>query len=300
VNSVLNYIYTKVMLEDQNSGYYRSVHNGDDVLLGVNNFKVARSAVKAGVVNNIRLQLTKCSFGSLAEFLRVDHASGDSGQYITRSIATMMHSRIESKVAVRHADLVEAMENRFADYVNRGGSLLTLVAMRKIYYNKIDKKYSTGNGSAWDIKQTHRVAGGICSRLDGSVKKIIVQEGFSSESNLPNEMPGVDAYSNEIRKALKVRASFAQIRKELYQATLKAVQLKMYSTTVIDNDDTKLYEGYRALYKAHHDEADKKEYGKAKLVGMLIDVLNVDADRGPLIHMLRMARDEMKFLSVVS
>ena len=79
INSVLNCIYTKVMLAGAKTSY-RSVHNGDDVMIGCNNFQLACRAIRLGLRKQVRLQRRKCAFGGLAEFLRVDHIRGDSGQ----------------------------------------------------------------------------------------------------------------------------------------------------------------------------------------------------------------------------
>ena len=115
----------------------------------------------------------KRQFGGLAEFLRVDHVSGESGQYITRSIATMMHSRIESRIAIRATDVVEAMEERFSEYIVRGGDASIVSRLRKKYYNYVSEEFGMCEEDFYRIKKAHRVVGGVSNRNSAAVDFIV-------------------------------------------------------------------------------------------------------------------------------
>jgi len=68
----------------------------------------------------VRLQLQKCAFNSVAEFLRVEYRSGNDKQYLPRAISTMVHGRIES---TDHSDvkaIIEANEVRIKETIHRG------------------------------------------------------------------------------------------------------------------------------------------------------------------------------------
>ncbi|QPH36700.1 RNA-dependent RNA polymerase [Rhodosporidiobolus odoratus RNA virus 1] len=168
LNSVLNAVYTDFMLgtaKHQGS----SLHNGDDVLIGATSLEITRVSLQRGRRLNIRMQPAKCAFGAIAEFLRVDHRRGDKGQYLTRAVATVTHSRVESKMSTDARDLVESMENRFADCLNRGMSLKMIAVLRHLYYTHQAKVCDMSVHDMYKVKTTHRVAGGISEAIDADV-----------------------------------------------------------------------------------------------------------------------------------
>jgi hypothetical protein len=299
INSVLNYLYTKKILTGTNTNY-RSVHNGDDVMLGCNNFELARVAVKNGMRNKIRLQRTKCSFGGLAEFLRVDHISGESGQYITRNISTLMHSRIESKMAVKAADIVEAMEERFSEFITRGGSREEVAKLRNIYYHRKSDIFGMTAEDLYDIKTMHRVVGGISERIDARTDILVKTDATRSEVELPDSLPGVAAYASQIEKTLDIGIPVNEIADRIQKATSQAVQLVRYNQKIEPNEQAQLYRRLANLYKAHADMEVPQSYGKAMLVGFALDLLQRTKGFNLLARMVRSSSDKMRFLTVVT
>jgi len=70
--------------------------------------------------NNIRFQDAKCSFNSIAEFLRVDYNKGEGKQYLCRAISNFVHSKVESN---ENGDLrltLEAIQVRINKLKERG------------------------------------------------------------------------------------------------------------------------------------------------------------------------------------
>lgn len=135
MNSVLNYIYTRMIAADKMS-FRSSLHNGDDVLIGSKTLALPQTCLRNARRLNVRMQSSKCAFGAIAEFLRVDHRRGSKGQYLSRAIATIVHSRIESRISTDARDLIQSMENRFQDVFDRGMDLETIAALRYVYYKR--------------------------------------------------------------------------------------------------------------------------------------------------------------------
>jgi hypothetical protein len=299
MNSVLNYIYTMKIFGGSNS-LARTVHNGDDVLAGVKNFKLCTNSVKGAAKYGIRLQRTKCAFGGIAEFLRVDHMRGTSGQYLTRNIATLVHSRIESKMAVSIVDVVAAMEDRLREFVQRGGSRLLAANLRENYYNRVSKQFNQEPDDLYYIKTTHSVAGGISIRPDANVKHLIVQDKVTTEVNLPTHLPGVNAYALTLKKTLNLDVKNEIIIKRIRQATLNAVQLVRTHHSVIPNKDEQRYTVYRALKGAYSDVASMPLFGKAMLTGFIFDVLTQSHQTTALSRLLNGSKDPITFLRVLT
>jgi hypothetical protein len=299
INSVLNYIYTQKLVA-RCMTTVRSVHNGDDVLAGITNMKVCTRIVRNAERYNIRLQRKKCAFGGLAEFLRVDHMRGSGGQYLSRNVATLMHSRIESKLAVSIVDVVDSMEARLAEFVERGGDRLVAANLRHNYYERMAEAYGQTTEDLYTIKVTHRVAGGISERPDAPVKQRIVQEEVTHEVELPQKMPGITDYSLALRRSLDLKVDVAVVVKRVKQATLNAVQMVRRYHAVVTNDREQQYMVYRALNGAYSDIASMPLFGKAMLTGFVFDVLSRSHEATALSRLLSSSRDPMTFLRVLT
>jgi len=298
VNSVLNYIYTNKIL-GQRTTTFRSIHNGDDVLIGTRNFEIARIAIKSAEKNNIRLQRKKCAYGGIAEFLRVDHIRGDTGQYLARNIATLMHSRIESKIAVQATDIIEAMEERLKEYVQRGGIENITIKLREKYYKRLSPTYNMTSEDFYDIKILHRVVGGINSEEYAPINKIVLTNKIEKPTEMPEKMPGVNAYANAVKRTLDLDVDIGMIVKRVYNATVKAVQMTRIRQTVVENSDERRYRLWRALYKAHSDVAEMPLFGKAMLTGFVFDVLAKSSQLDTLRRILSVSRDKLTLLRII-
>ncbi|GFM95170.1 RNA-dependent RNA polymerase, partial [viral metagenome] len=299
MNSVLNYIYTRQIVGVIETRT-RSIHNGDDVLMGVNNLEVARRAVQNSEKMGVRLQRKKCGFGGIAEFLRVDHMRGEYGQYLTRNIATLVHSRIESKIAIKAADLVQAMEDRLSEYLIRGGEVEIALNLRKNYYKRIAPKYDKTVEELHVIKHTHRVAGGISERTDAGVEHVIEETREAKEIELPESIPGIISYAAILKKKLELTVPVRVIEKRLRNATLNAVQMVFIRENISKNTDVQRYTVLRAIFKAYSDAAEDPLFGKAMLVGFVFDVLSKKASMRGLIRQLATSKQPLALLRVLA
>jgi len=299
VNSVLNYIYTREMLGKE-TAVRRSVHNGDDVLLGVTNFKLVTSAVGQASRLGIRLQRAKCAFGGIAEFLRVDHVRGETGQYLTRNIATLMHSRIESKISLSVRDIVSSMESRFKEFVQRGGSKDLVVRLRDIYYDRIAPEFKITKAQMYIIKTAHAVVGGCSESKTAPVEVYIDYKKEGEVEGLPRHLPGVIAYARALKKQLELKVELPEVITRIYSATENAVKLVREKVSFNKPSDVMRYKRYKALYKAHKEVAETPTFGKAMLTGFLFDVLAAKSRSRTLIMILNNAKNPMDFLKVVT
>jgi hypothetical protein len=297
-NSVLNYIYTRAAYGVTKT-IRRSVHNGDDVLLGVSSFGTTIDILRGAIQHNIRLQRSKCNYGGLAEFLRVDHVHGTGGQYIARNIATMMHSRIESKAAVKVNDVIDAMEARFGEFHERGGSLATISRLRTVYYARMAPIFNLRDDDMYTIKSAHRVVGGVSSRQDADVSHFIVHDSRQMRTALPKNLPGVVAYAKCIQGTLALNLPLATIIHHIMRATLNAVQMIVTTSAVVINRDVQRYAVYRALYKAHADVNRLPLFGKAMLTGFAFDVISRAPGMEVLKAVLASSSDPFALLQVL-
>lgn len=121
INTTLNYCYLAEAKINELSNLH--MHNGDDVFATVDNVQQAIDIYANAKAMGVRANMTKMSIGTIAEFLRVDmRAQGkeNGAQYLTRGIATFVHSRIESDAPMTYRNLVEAYKTRYEEVLNRG------------------------------------------------------------------------------------------------------------------------------------------------------------------------------------
>lgn len=298
INSVLNYIYTQACTVGVKEAGY-SVHNGDDVLMGINRPSTLAMILTNARERNVRIQKTKCAFGGIAEFLRVDHRRGEFGQYVTRSVATLMHARIESKMAISTVDYVEAMESRLFDFNIRteNGSLTS--RLRKTYYERLSELYELEEDDLFKIKTTHRVAGGISENPLADVDcKVELEEGVNTVE-LEKELPGVRDYSEKLVRDLEMDQEAQEVYKNIYKSTLDAVQLVRRKCKLILNDRAQQYRVLRGIYGAYSDMKGDTVLGKAMLTGFAFDVLNKSGNYGNLMSMVAASSNKMQYLRTV-
>ncbi|QGY72626.1 putative RNA dependent RNA polymerase [Plasmopara viticola lesion associated toti 1] len=295
VNSVLNAIYSDAVLR----GIKRqgsSLHNGDDVIIGATSLEVARLSIHEGRKLGIRIQPSKCAFGAIAEFLRVDHTRGSKGQYLSRACATLVHSRIESKPSTDARDLTESMENRFADCLARGMSIRMISNLRLRYYARQSLVCKTPISSFYIIKNTHRVAGGISEAHDAMIDNLIKPGPAGKlEVEVPQLM-GVNDYALEVAKSLEMLGDIETLVARVRTATLAAVTPKSRRMNIVPNPNIEASKHLKAIYKAFRGKVDVAGYGKAALVGFALDVLQSRDMSSTLTQTLARSKDPERLL----
>lgn len=120
MNTVLNRVY---LIESgiENHSIY-SLHNGDDVFATTPTVYDAVQVYSAGEKLGVRAQLSKMNIGTIGEFLRVDNRARvkTSAQYLTRSVSTATHGRVEVAPANDFRELIRSHDTRADAMVSRG------------------------------------------------------------------------------------------------------------------------------------------------------------------------------------
>lgn len=298
VNSLLNKVYTHKILQKTNVTQ-RAVHNGDDVLCGIHSFSEALVALQNARKLNIRLSVDKCTLGSLAEFLRVDHKRQGSGQYLCRNIATLVHARIESKMTFNLRDVIEANEVRLQEFVDRGGSPIVAAELRDCYYRSLPSRHLGDPMLAKIIQQTHRVCGGISDRRDADVSCTIEDEVRTSKILSSNILPGEWDYAKQLRANLQIDTTIYDIAKHIHSATTRAVDHSTHRVRLSSATDMWPPMVLKAVYKSFSDVVNTASYGRAIVTGHVIDVMSRSAALSVLAEKIASERDPMKLLAVL-
>jgi hypothetical protein len=299
VNSVLNKIYTDKLYPEE-TAERRSVHNGDDVLLGIRSLSSLQYAYREAEKHNIRLQKSKCVIGAIAEFLRIDRKSAGNGQYLTRNCSTLVHSRIESKKSYDVTDLVEATDNRISEFAARGGCLDLIEHLREVYYRRLSEVFECNPDTLYKIRVTHRVCGGVSNKRWATVNNFVVKDKGGKVASLPQHLPGVNDYAQLLWAALQIKTPLKSVIDGVRQATINAVKLERTRVRVEETKDLKRAQIYRGIYKSHSDVTENNLLGKAMLTGFAIDVLSRSSSLYTLGIMASRARDPMRYLKVVT
>ncbi|QJW70333.1 RNA-dependent RNA polymerase [Erysiphe necator associated totivirus 5] len=295
VNSVLNAVYTDSVLAGIKTAG-SSLHNGDDVLIGATNLEVTRRSLSVGEELGIRIQPSKCAFAGIAEFLRVDHKRGSKGQYLSRAIATLVHSRIESKASTDARDLVGSMENRFADCLNRGLDLRTIATLRHLYYKHQATVCGMETHELYTIKTTHRVAGGISEAPDARVDMFVLAGEATKGDIIVPKLAGVGAYAWEVAKTLDMEDRAEEMVSRVYKATYEAVMPKNRRMRVLPNNRIQWCTNVKQIYRAFKGTVTTASYGKAALVGFALDVLQTRSLETTLVMALARSSNPQRLL----
>lgn len=299
INSVLNYIYTTRLIKDSHT-YNRSAHNGDDVILGMKNTVTLKYIHLNAKKHNIRLQATKSFYGSIAEFLRVDHRRGQHGQYLSRNVATLMHSRIESKMAITAVDAIEALENRLAEFTTRGGLHTTAANLRDIYYHRISQIYNTEVEDLYRVKTTHTVCGGMSQRPDSSIQYRVQKLEKKSVVDLPDSLPGEIDYARQIQKVLDLTdIPIGLLVQRVHTATLGSVRMVRARLTVTPTIDKQKYIVSRGIYKAYSELNEDASIGKALMTGFAFELIGKRAKYAGFSGMIHNCLDPLHYMNVV-
>jgi hypothetical protein len=301
INSVLNKVYSKKLLEGSKR-LIKSVHNGDDILFGVRNISECCMMRRNALKYNIRAQQSKCAAFGIAEFLRVDHTRPGNGQYLTRGIATLVHSRIESSGSKNVSDSLEANETRLREAIDRGLNTTAAKKLRYLYNKRVSAIFGHTVEDAYTIVSTHRALGGLSSgpraKCDYTVEDLVIETGEIEElKGVP--LPGVNAFANAVTNRLNLPEKREQINRALMQATL-AMALPRRTGKVI----TKIRERTESLikvglYKCFKDLRSKAIFGQAKMAGVVLAMVS-DDERIELLQMtLSKVENPLSWLSLL-
>lgn len=260
MNTVLNWAYMKLAGVFDLDDVQDSVHNGDDVMISLNRVSTAVRIMDAMHRINARAQPAKCNLFSISEFLRVEHGmSGGDGlgaQYLSRSCATLVHSRIESNEPLSVVRVMEADQARLRDLANRTRVQSAVTAIKEQFDKRVTKIFGVGDDVVRDIHTAHRVCGGISTDTWAPVETKIITDNeayeIPYEIDDPSFWPGVNDYAYKVWKNFGERLEFNKIKDAVARGSRSTIALKRKARiTSKKNEFANKSEWERTMYKAY-------------------------------------------------
>ncbi|KAG2734163.1 hypothetical protein G9P44_002169 [Scheffersomyces stipitis] len=308
MNTVLNYAYMDIAGAFDVEGFSDSVHNGDDVMISLNTIGAAVNIMHKMKRINARAQVTKCNILSISEFLRVEHGmnghDGLGAQYLTRSCATITHSRIESNESISVIRLIEADETRLKDLENRTSIPEVIPALRKQLQRRVESIFGISVADCEIIRNAHPVVGG-CSRDPlASIDMVIDVNSGAFEIPIevidPSQWPGVFDYVQALDNKLDGQIE----KKKIIDAVVKGSRLtiarsRSIRVKVIENRnrDKSLWE--RSMFRAYKEFSVSYFVHLSKFMG-IPPVSNIDKGEAVfLLNSIRNSSDQLRGLQIL-
>lgn len=232
LNTVLNKVY--INLAGESARYNPSLHNGDDVNIGVTSVWQATQVMKGLHERGARVQPAKCFLGSIMEFLRIDHRRDERGQYLARSVATYVHGKCESIVPNDLPALIEAMESRRAELEARGADGSSTQKLFQVTAGRVADIWQVEVSELVNFRNTHRAAGGLSMDLyadtevnyESRVENRELSELVGAEAVTGRILPGAYAYARKLTRNLFSEAYINKIAALVDRAVYSATAAK--------------------------------------------------------------------------
>jgi len=313
MNSVLNAIYSQVIYEPtEASRPMTSAHNGDDIIIGVDNALQAQGMLRNALKYNVRAQPSKCVLAGAAEFLRVDRNHAECGQYLARGVATLVHSRIESGPTISLRDALRANETRLSEFVDRGGDLDTAMRLRDIYLRRVASLYDNTPEEASLVLELSSVTGGLSmsrqARVDYVAQADTVADGDGAAEVLhlrgKRAWRGVADFTDVILEIISTKSRSTLNRKDvakrIYNSTLSALSLTRRRVKLTYNrfqDRARNWREHKGTF-AHLKKSGT--FGLARLAGIRLDVMTDMGDEvEALISKMSQSCDPFGFMTAI-
>ena len=260
MNTVLNWAYMKIAGVFDIEDVQDSVHNGDDVMISLNRVSTAVRIMDSMHKINAREQPAKCNLFSISEFLRVEHGMGGGdglgAQYLSRSCATLVHSRIESNEPLSVVRVMEADQTRLKDLANRTRVKEAVEAIKDQLNNRVTNVFSVDNNIVTKISRAHRVCGGISTDpwapVDINIQTDNEAYEIPYEIDDPSFWPGVNDYAYKVWQNFGERLEFNRIKDAVSKGSRNTIALKRKAKiTAKANEFIHKSEWERAMYKAY-------------------------------------------------
>lgn len=299
MNTVLNRIYLIEAGIEQHSIY--SLHNGDDVFATTPTVHDAIQVYAAGERLGVRAQLSKMNIGTIGEFLRVDNRAKlkTSAQYLTRSVSTATHGRVEVAPANDFRELVRSHDAR-ADAMVKRGAVKSHV---KILHSKlISFSISLFSQSADVVRAFRRLdslQGGFANNHELSSYKI--QRKLSDESEITSTafkpiLCGIADYVHWMVRKLRIDFKEHYITNVFHRAVDALVRRKVRYEIVVETDQ--MMSLYLKIKGAWKKSAFVVPISQARSLGFVAIQQIDDLDNTPL-RISQDAPDPLSFLAAL-
>lgn len=284
MNTALNYIYFKIAGALDLEGVVDSVHNGDDVLVSINNVKVANRIHSAMANINARAQTAKCNVFSVGEFLRVEHKvdkqNGLGAQYLTRGVATLVHSRVETQEPVRLTDAIKASVTRSEEIIQRAdGHVEEALILLDRSVVRLAKLFGEDVGKCRRFVQAHAVVGGPIATYNGKVERLYEekieydttddQRDSAEVATVEGLAPGIHDYATILYRQFGDYMGKDKILKSIRNATRRQLSITRRTwLTERDVSQDRKYQFGRAMFRMYRGLINMPHLEKARFVGL--------------------------------
>ena len=316
MNTVLNYIYFTASGAFEQPGVVDSVHNGDDVLLSIKNLKAAVNVHCVMAKMNARAQAAKCNVYSLGEFLRVEHKidkeNGLGAQYLSRSMATLVHSRTESQAPVQIVEAVKAMVTRCEEAAQRSvtGAEAAAHAL-EMACDRIAEVFGKTKKEVRVIARSHVLVGGALASKSACIdwlveERVLYDEPSEEEAREKGEatvsmlMPGIQDYG---RTLARMYSEFIH-HDDVYGAIVRATKRQLAVTRetrlqMTDVSSDAKYKFGRELFREYRGLIEIPHLEKARFVGISPISMLGHRETQKIKHLIEGAKDVQYVLSVL-
>lgn len=208
VNTVLNRVYIEQAGLKQKLSY--ALHNGDDIYGVAERLGPVFDLIDNTHVIGIRAQKSKMAIGTIGEFLRVDNLArtATGAQYLTRSCATAVHSRVESEAAKSVQLVLMAHKDRMAALVQRGAKIDAVRAISNTTKKWIAREFNIDIIALNAYYRLHPAQGGCNEEAEvGTMRIDAIHVPIDSDKELNAAkamLPGVTDYINALARNYSV------------------------------------------------------------------------------------------------
>jgi len=301
MNTILNAVYTKEALGGISIA---TTHNGDDVLAGVKSIAQGQTLQRGAKRLNIRFQKNKCYLGAIAEFLRVDHKTGNGTQYLARGVSTFVHGPTESTTPNDLQAVIKSISTRKRELIERNADPDKVNDLVLLQLEHVSKIWRTSKADLIKINNTHVSLGGVTEHisevtLSHQIERVTLKriEDKRLEADRKKPLPGLHAYARKLTQKL--------IDPQYYGKIVEAGKQTIFSSA----EDARFGVEIRSILPDQQTRLNAQQYGmlKTEQPGVKITMakafnlplIAINADMSELAHRLAGEDDILKALRIL-
>lgn len=270
MNTALNYAYTSIAAKHAGVKIIDRLHNGDDVLLSLETPVDAFKLMKAAKSFGMRVQEKKSNLASVVEFLRVDASTSCGTQYLSRGIATLVHSRTESGPPNDLTAALESMKKRLEEVEMRGMPRVIIEKLLQRQVLTIAKAFRAEPGLIFDVLTTHRCFGGVSDTASHNTELVFKRHAIQTIAELdPATLPGVRSFTNRLYGQFSQYVPYNDILKGVARATQLALSTQKTTLRAEPPLTPAIHKMRLALYRSHRILKKDYTFGLGRLIGSL-------------------------------